>query len=129
MAIAGIGIDAIEIARVERACTRTPTLLGRLFTERERASCTSGCGRLRYAGLAARFAAKEAVAKALGTGVRGFAWRDVEVSSDHLGKPSVQLHGAAAARAAALGVRAVHVSLSTATDLALAQAVLETGGP
>jgi holo-[acyl-carrier protein] synthase len=123
--VRGVGIDAVEIDRVRTACERTPGLLGRLFTERERATCTSRCGDLRYGGLAGRFAAKEAVAKAFGTGIRGFGWRDVEVLSDELGRPSIRLHGAAADRAAALGVDAVHLSLTTSVDLAIANVVLE----
>ena len=126
--IIGIGIDAIEIERVRVACTRTPGLLARLFTDAERAYCTSRCGEASYGGLAARFAAKEAVAKALGTGLRGFRWCDVEVANDELGKPAVRLHGPAAAQAEALGVERVHLSLSTSTDLALAHVVLEGGG-
>jgi holo-[acyl-carrier protein] synthase len=122
----GIGVDAVEIARVRVACERTPSLLGRLFTERERAACTSRCGDLKYGGLAARFAAKEAVAKAFGTGLRGFGWRDVEVGNDALGKPTVQLHGGAAERARSMGVAAVHLSLSTSVDLAVANVVLES---
>jgi holo-[acyl-carrier protein] synthase len=125
VSVVGLGVDAIEIDRVRAACTRTPSLLGRLFTERERASCTSRCGDLRYGGLAARFAAKEAVAKALGTGVRGFRWRDVEIVNDELGKPQVVLTGGAAERAAALGVSRVHLSLSTSTQIAVANVVLE----
>jgi holo-[acyl-carrier protein] synthase len=125
MGVVGIGVDAVEIARVERACTRTPSLLGRLYTDLERATCTSSCGRLRFAGLAARFAAKEAASKALGTGLRGFRWRDLEIVSDHLGKPSLRLHAQAAEIARALGVGRLHVSLSTATDLAIAHVVLE----
>jgi holo-[acyl-carrier protein] synthase len=124
--VVGIGVDAIEIARVRTACERTPSLLARLFTERERAACTSRCGDLKYGGLAARFAAKEAVAKAFGTGLRGFGWRDVEVGNDGLGKPIVELHAGAAERARSLGVAVVHLSLTTSTELAVANVVLET---
>ncbi len=128
MAVAGIGVDAVEIVRVRAALTRTPALLPRLFTERERASCMSRCGNLRYGGLAARFAGKEAVAKALGTGVRGFEFRDVEVLNDELGKPVVHLHGGAAQVAAGLGVQRVHLSFTTNDTLALANVLLEGGG-
>ena len=124
MAVIGIGVDAVEIARMDVALRRTPSLLARLFTERERATCTSRCGDLKVGGLAARFAAKEAVVKAFGNGLSGFAFRDIEVLSDPDGRPVVTLHGAAAARAGALGAR-VHVSLSTSRDLAVANAVLE----
>jgi holo-[acyl-carrier protein] synthase len=125
LGIHGVGVDAVEIERMRRAVARTPGLLSRVFTERERASCTSRCGDLKVGGLAARFAAKEAVAKALGTGVRDFGFRDVEVLNDELGKPEVTLHDAAAAVASRLGVVRVHVSLSTSHELAVAHAVAE----
>ena len=125
MAIVGVGVDAVEISRVATALQRTPALLDRLFTERERATCITRCGDLRFGGLAARFAAKEAVAKALGTGIRGFGFRDIEVLGDELGKPTVTLHGGAATVAATAGVTAIHLSLSTSTDLAVANAVAE----
>jgi holo-[acyl-carrier protein] synthase len=121
--VLGVGVDAIEIERMAAALARTPRLLARLFTEGERAACLSRCGHLKVGGLAARFAAKEAVAKALGTGLRGFCFREVEVGNDELGKPVVTLHGAAAGVAAELGVGAVHLSLSTSHELALAYAV------
>lgn len=124
MAVIGIGVDAVEIVRVERALARTPTLLGRLFTERERATCTSRCGDLKVGGLAARFAAKEAVIKAFGNGLTGFRFADIEVLNDEDGRPVVTLHGAASVRAQALQAR-VHVSLSTSKDLAVANAILE----
>lgn len=124
----GVGVDALEITRMRDALARTPSLAARLFTDGERATCTSECGELKAGGLASRFAAKEAVAKALGTGFRGFAFRDVEVRSDPLGKPEVVLHGGAAAVAAHLGVDRVHVSLTTSAELALAHAVAEGPG-
>ena len=122
----GVGVDAIDIGRVRTALTRTPGLLSRLFTERERGSCLTTCGDLRYGGLAARFAAKEAVAKALGTGISGFAFRDIEVLTDDKGKPTVTLHAGALDVARAAGVAQVHVSLSTSADLAVANAVAES---
>jgi holo-[acyl-carrier protein] synthase len=125
VAIVGVGVDAVEISRVQTALQRTPTLLARLFTERERATCITRCGDLRFGGLAARFAAKEAVAKALGTGIRGFGFRDIEIMADELGKPTVTLHGGAVQIAARAGVTAIHISLSTSTDLAVANAVAE----
>ena len=124
--IVGVGVDAIEISRIRLALQRTPSLQGRVFTQRERAFCTTSCGDLRYGGLAARFAAKEAVAKALGTGLRGFGFRDVEVTTDELGRPEVTLHNGAADVASKLGVARIHLSLSTATDMAVAHAVAET---
>jgi holo-[acyl-carrier protein] synthase len=126
LSVLGIGVDAVEIARMRAALARTPTLSQRLFTDGERASCRSSRGRVRVEGLAARFAAKEAVAKAFGTGIRGFAFRDVEVVGDDLGRPSVVLHGGAAELAADLGVTRVHLSLTTSVELAIANVVLET---
>jgi holo-[acyl-carrier protein] synthase len=129
MAVVGVGVDAIEIQRVRTALTRTPTLLDRLFTERERATCITRCGDLRFGGLAARFAAKEAVAKALGTGIRGFGFRDIEVLNDAAGRPIVELHGGAADAATRANVAQVHVSLSHSTDMAVANAVAESAAP
>ena len=129
MAVIGVGVDAIEISRVRAALNRTPTLLARLFTERERASCITSCGDLRYGGLAARFAAKEAVAKALGTGVKGFGFRDIEVLHDPAGRPVIELSGGAADVALRANVGHVHVSLSHSTDLAVANAVAESSEP
>lgn len=129
MTVVAVGVDAVDIARVRTALERTPTLLGRLFTEREQGSCVTRCGDLRYAGLAARFAAKEAIAKCLGTGISGFGFRDIEVLGDERGKPTVTLHGGARSVAAAAGISRVHVSLTTSTDLAVANAVAESDEP
>ncbi len=126
MSVVGVGVDAIEIARLRAALQRTPSLLGRLYTEGEQVTCASRSGELNVAGLAARFCAKEAVAKAFGTGVRGFAFRDIEVGNDDLGKPVVVLHGPAAIVARRLGIAAVHLSLSTTREVAIAQAVAES---
>jgi holo-[acyl-carrier protein] synthase len=123
--VVGVGVDAIEIARVRGALERTPSLLGRLFSEREQAACRTSCGDLRWGGLAARFAAKEAVAKALGTGIRGFGFRDIEVVNDDLGRPEVLLHAGAAEAAARAGATRVLVSMTHAQDLALANAVAQ----
>lgn len=125
MAVLGVGVDAVDIARMREAVERSPGLVGRLFTLAEQTACTDPRGSLRHDGLAARFAAKEAVAKALGTGVRGFGFRDVEVLGDDLGKPHVVLHAGAGAVATGLGIARVHVSLSTSRDLAVANAVAE----
>lgn len=118
--IHGVGIDLIEIARFERTLTRTPSIRQRLFTPLELERCGDRVDRL-----AARFAAKEAVSKALGTGVRGFAFRDIEVTNDELGKPCAALLGAAGTVAASLGVTAIHLSLTHAHDLVGAYAVAE----
>jgi holo-[acyl-carrier protein] synthase len=104
--MASVGIDLLEIERLERALERRPRLAERLFTEAERTYAGSRARPGQH--LAARFCAKEAVAKALGLGAWSFS--DVEVLSGE-GPPEVRLSGAAAARATALGV-AVSVSLT-----------------
>ncbi len=118
--IVGVGIDLVEIDRVAAALDRTPSMLGRLWTPAEQEHCAG-----RVPSLAARFAAKEAVAKALGTGIRGFTFLDVEVVVDGLGRPSVVLHDRAAEVAAGRGVTVVHLSLTTAITTAGAYAVAE----
>ena len=102
----GVGIDALEIERLERALERRPRLAERLFTDAERAYAADRARPGQH--LAARFCAKEAVAKALG--LEAWSFRDVEVISG-VGPPSVRLTGAAAARAGELGVE-VSVSLT-----------------
>lgn len=118
--IVGVGIDLVEIDRVAAVLSRTPSVLDRLWTPAEQARCAG-----RVPSLAARFAAKEAVAKALGTGIRGFAFVDIEVVVDALGRPSVALHGGAADVAAAARVTRVHLSLTTSVTTAAAYAVAE----
>jgi holo-[acyl-carrier protein] synthase len=108
-----VGLDLLEIGRLERALERRPRLAERLFTDGERAYAAARSRPGQH--LAARFCAKEAVAKALA--LAGWEFRDVEVVNDADGAPHVILHGGAAARAAELGVGAVEVSLShTGTD-------------
>ncbi|QBI22047.1 holo-[acyl-carrier-protein] synthase [Egibacter rhizosphaerae] len=119
----GVGVDAIEIVRVRLALARTPSLVERLWTAAEGVHCTAPDGDLRVGSLATRFAAKEAVAKALGSGFHGFGFTDVEVVANADGKPEVVLHAGAAARAEEEGIARVHLSLSRTRDLALAQAV------
>ena len=111
-----VGIDVIEIDRVRRGLDDFgERFLRRVYTERERE---------RYAGrvseLAARFAAKEATSKALGTGIRGIRWREMEVLSNRRGKPVLVLHGSAAERAARLGLHAFDVSLTHSRTEAMA---------
>ncbi|MGI9017844.1 MAG: holo-ACP synthase [Euzebya sp.] len=120
MAIKGVGIDMIEIERVRTALARTPSMHQRLFTADELAHCGDKVG-----SLAARFAAKEAVAKAMGSGIRGFAFVDVEIRSDELGRPSVVLHRSAALVAARAGIQHLHLSLTTSDTIAAAYAVAE----
>ena len=114
----GVGIDVVQVARLERALARTPQLRERLFTEAELALD-------RVESLAARFAAKEAVAKALGA-PGGLSWRDAEVVQDEGGRPRLVLHGGVAEEAAAQGITTWHLSLSHDGDVATAVVVAET---
>lgn len=118
-----IGLDLLEIDRLERALARRPRLAQRLFTDDERAYAA---GRARPGQhLAARFCAKEAVAKALG--LSHWEWRDVEVIGDG-GAPAVALHGSVARRASELGVTAVRVSLTHTRVQAGAVAIIDRHG-
>jgi len=118
--IRGIGTDIVEIARIERALARFGTRFEtRLFTPGEIALAHARPNPARV--FATRFAAKEAFVKALGTGLRGMRWQDIEVTKDALGKPALALHGAAAK---ALGTATVHLSLSDDGGIALAFVVL-----
>jgi holo-[acyl-carrier protein] synthase len=114
---ASVGIDLLEIERLEQALERRPRLAERLFTDAERAYAASRARPGQH--LAARFCAKEAVAKALG--LEAWSFRDVEVTSAG-GAPEVALSGAAAERAAALGV-AVRISLTHSRSQAAAVAI------
>lgn len=129
MTILGTGIDLIEIARVEASIGRFgERFLRRVFTPAERAYC-EGKRRGAAQSFALRWAAKEAVAKALGIGIRrGVNLRDVEVESDTLGRPAVRLHGGAGEAAAARGVARVHLSLSHDGPFAVAFAIAEGEG-
>ena len=114
-----VGVDLIEIARVAATLERVGTrFLQRVYTEAEIAYC-----RGRAPQLAARFAAKEAVMKALGTGTRGVGWREVEVTRKRSGEPGITLHGRAASRAQHLGIDRIAVSLSHSRNFAIASVV------
>lgn len=127
--ILGTGIDMVEIRRVEDSLARFgERFLHRVFTEGERAYCDER-GQGRAQSLALRWAAKEAVSKALGSGIRrGVNFRDIEVTSDRLGRPSIALHGGAARVAKKKGIAAVHLSLTHDGPLAVAFAVAEGQG-
>jgi holo-[acyl-carrier protein] synthase len=119
MASYAVGIDMIAIPRVRAVIERHDgRFLRRIYTPEEVAFC-----RGRVPELAARFAAKEAVMKALGTGARGVGWRDIEVLPDRRGKPLVYLYGRARARAELIGLHAIEVSLTHEHDLAVAAVV------
>jgi holo-[acyl-carrier protein] synthase len=121
--IVGIGCDLVAVERLERAIARHPGIVERLFTPAEVAFARAR--RAFGATLAARLAAKEACLKALGTGLSGCRWRDVEVVARDGGRPGLRLEGGAAAAAVRLGVRRWHVSLSHVGAYALAQVVAE----
>ena len=119
MAVLGVGIDAIEIDRFAAALERRPRLAERCFTEAEAAYCQSRKFPPQH--FAARFAAKEAVGKALGIGMT--RWREVEVVRGR-GAPTIAMTGRYAQRAAHLGVTRVHISLTHSKNLALAAATI-----
>jgi holo-[acyl-carrier protein] synthase len=116
--IIGIGVDVVDVARFEETLARTPALRERLFCESEQ-------GLVEVRSLAARFAAKEAVAKALGAPA-GLVWRDAEVVTDDGGAPSLVLRGTVRARAEALGASSAHLSLSHDAGVAVAFVVMES---
>jgi holo-[acyl-carrier protein] synthase len=120
--IAGIGVDVVDLARFERSLTRTPALRGRLFGDDE-TRLRDGSPRS-ASSLAARFAAKEALIKALG-GSTGVSWHDIVVVSDDQGAPSLSLRGGAAALADSRGVAHLHLSLSHDGGVAVAYVVAE----
>ena len=122
MPIAGIGVDVVDLARFERALERTPKLRDRLFSALEQ---TPKGRMLHLRSLAGRFAAKEALMKALGEST-GVQWHDMQVVADDHGNPSFALSGAALALADARAVTHVHLSMSHDAGVAIAYVVLET---
>jgi holo-[acyl-carrier protein] synthase len=122
LSIVGVGIDVVPVARFREAIERTPALAARLFTADELVTDT---GHPRSAeSLAARFAAKEAVAKALGAG-GGMLWTDAQITSDDAGRPVLTVSGTVAERADRLGVTRWHVSLSHDGGIAAATVIAE----
>jgi holo-[acyl-carrier protein] synthase len=121
--IIGVGIDVVPVARFAAALARTPGLAARLFTAAEQLS-PSGAARTAES-LAARFAAKEALAKALGA-PGGMIWTDAEVRTDDAGRPSLTVRGTVAARAELLGVQRWHLSLSHDGGVAAATVIAES---
>jgi holo-[acyl-carrier protein] synthase len=115
--IVGIGVDLVDVPRFVRSIERTPGLLDRLFAESERGRPARS--------LAARFAAKEALIKALGDS-SGFRWHDMQIVSDADGKPSFRLSGQVAETASAKGVGEIHLSMTHDGDSACAFVVAET---
>ena len=128
MPIVGTGIDVAEVARVRAALEDPQTgarFTARVFTVGEQQYC-EGRGASRYQSYAARFAAKEATMKALGSGWgRLIGWLDIEIARETDGRPMVRLHGKGAALAASVGVTRLHVALTHTREIAVAQVVVE----
>src|SRR5207245_1193642 len=114
-----VGIDIIEVERVRKVFEHHgERFLKRVFTDIEIAQCRGKVSRL-----AGRFAAKEAISKALGTGLHGVAWREMEIVQLRSGRPTVTLHGNAKRRAQLLGISAFDVSIADLKDFSIAVAV------
>jgi holo-[acyl-carrier protein] synthase len=114
-----VGVDIIEIARIEKTLARHgERFLRRVYTAGELAHCQGIASRL-----AARWAAKEAVAKALGTGLGDICWQEIEVACDERGAPQVRLYGRASAQAASMGISHLALSISHSREYAIALVV------
>ena len=114
------GIDIIEIDRIQNVLIKHPErFLRKIFTEYEINYC-----RGRATQLAARFASKEAAMKALGTGIRGVGWREVEVQRLRSGNPYIILHGRAKKRAESMGIKKIELSISHSKNLATAMVIM-----
>jgi holo-[acyl-carrier protein] synthase len=125
--IVGSGIDLVEIGRIQRSMDRYgQRFLDRVYTAREQSYCRSK--RKAAESFAARFAAKEAGAKALGTGIsHGVNWLEIEIAREPGGRPTLQFHGRAAEFASRLGAVRVALSITHTSTLAMASVVLEDG--
>jgi holo-[acyl-carrier protein] synthase len=122
--IVGVGIDAVEIARIRRALERHPRFRERVFTKAEReAGGRRGVGEVAY--LAKRWAAKEATSKALGVGFSGFSYTEIEVTNLPSGAPTVRLSGELADWAHQLGALRWHLTLSDTREVAYATVIVE----
>jgi holo-[acyl-carrier protein] synthase len=122
--IYGVGVDLIEIDRIRQAIERNgQRFIDRVYTDTEQAYCSQ---RSSYACYAARFTAKEAFLKAFGTGLRkGMRWRDIEVRTNELGKPFLQLYGFLQEQCQHNGLYQIHLSLSHSSAYAIAQVIIE----
>jgi holo-[acyl-carrier protein] synthase len=121
--IFGIGTDIIEIDRVKKAVERSPKILNRLFTDYEITYFQSRNMNIQH--IAGGFSAKEAVVKALGTGVRGFSWKDVEILRGSSGKPMVKLYNKAKEIASQNRISTISISISHSENYAMAVSVSE----
>ncbi len=116
--IKGTGVDIVEISRVKKAAGSSERFASRIFTSGELAYCEGK--KRKWASLAARFAAKEAVSKALGTGFGRIKWTEIEVVTEENDKPQVRLYGAAREAAETMGVSKISLSLSHCKEYAVA---------
>lgn len=119
--IIGIGIDVVDVARFERSVARTPGVLVRLFAQSE---LMDGGERRSMRSMAARFAAKEALIKAIGDSA-GVRWHDMAVVSDGLRNPSIEVSNALAEIVSARGIASIHLSMSHDAGLAIASVIAE----
>lgn len=124
MNILGIGIDIIEIDRIEKVLKRTPRFLDRNFTEKEVEYFKAN--NLRSESIAGNFAAKEAISKAIGTGVRGFKLKDIEILRDDLGKPIVNTYNNLNEICIKYSVKEIKVSISHSENYAVANCLIIT---
>jgi holo-[acyl-carrier protein] synthase len=123
--LTGIGIDITEVKRIEELSLRHKEFLSRVYTPREIEFCTRK--KNKYQHLAARFAAKESVLKALGTGWSGsIGWTDVEIVNDRWGKPEVNTYGRVKEIVNERGIKRIVISLSHCRDYAVACAQIIT---
>ncbi|MFW5749745.1 MAG: holo-ACP synthase [Halanaerobium sp.] len=122
--IVGTGIDIIKNSRIKRLKEKyEERFLKKIYTEAEIEYCQQK--KNSAPSFAARFAAKEAVLKALGTGMRNNSWQDIEILNNNLGKPEVKLVGSTADRAEELGVSSIFISISHERDYSIAQIIME----
>lgn len=119
----GVGIDIIEIERIKSAIKKNDKFLERMFTEHELEYYR--LKKYKAESIAAGFAAKEAVLKALGTGLRGFTWKDIEVLRLKVGKPIVRFSGAVKEFVEVNGIGEIHISISHSRNFAVANAIAE----
>ncbi len=119
--IKGTGVDIVEISRIEKAISRHSGFFRRVYTARELEDCMAE--KSRTPSLAARFAAKEAVSKALGAGIGKIKWTDIEITNQKSGKPEIFLHGRAKDKMFELGISTIEISLSHSRDYAIAFAI------
>ena len=123
--ICGLGLDIVQISRIDKALERTPALAQRILTMQEQLQFSQSKDTGRF--LAKRFAAKEAVVKALGTGIaKGVGWQQIQIDKAPEGKPIVLLSGYAKTYADQLGIRTWHLSYSDEKEYVVATAIAES---